>query len=330
LNKQPGFQWCLRGQLRELYRRWHPDVVHTHNLGTLIYAALAGLGMRRRPALLHGEHAQLAEEEKGGKRFWQRRCFYRLTDGIHVVSHGMREDFKEAGFAVDDWDVVVNGVDVERFVPQGTGESEGARVRDELGLGPGEIVLGLVGRYGPYKGHLRLLKAFEKVSADRPDLRLMFVGDGGPMREEVTKALASSPAKDRVIHAGYQAEMKGYYQALDLLVVASVNEGLSNAVLEAMSCGVPTLAHPACGNADVLEDGQEGYLRDLSGEDALRDALLEALQDQEDWTRLGAGGRARAVREFGIESMAAGYLEVYRRLAQKDAASEELSGEEGS
>jgi glycosyltransferase involved in cell wall biosynthesis len=288
-----------------------------------MYAVLArlgrgfglGLGRTRQPVILHGEHAQLPEEEKRGKRFRQRRVFYGFTRGIHVVSHGMREDFGRAGFGVGDWHVVVNGVDVEKFRPRETG-APGA-VRGELGLSEREVVLGLVGRYGPFKGHLRLLRAFERLAVDRPELRLVFVGDGGPEREAVTEAVGKSAVRDQIIQVGYQAEMKGYYQALDLLVVPSLNEGLSNAVLEAMSCGVPVLAHPACGNGDVLGDGREGYLREMGDAGQVTRALEEVLADRANWAELGAGGRRKAVEEFGIAGMAANYLKLYRQLSPR-------------
>jgi glycosyltransferase involved in cell wall biosynthesis len=224
----------------------------------------------------------------------------------------MREDFGQAGYAVENWAVVVNGVDLEKFRP--ATQEDRTMIRQKLGFGEEEVILGLVGRYGLYKGHLRLLRAFEQVAAKRPELKLVLVGDGGPMRAAVTEAVEASPVKGQVVQAGYQAEMRPYYQALDLLVVASENEGLSNAVLEAMSCGVPVLASAACGNAEVLQDGLEGMVKDLGSEEALQGALEEALRDAGALEEMGRKARARAERDFGISSMAAGYEELYRSL----------------
>src|SRR5690606_28528313 len=115
-----------------------------------------------------------------------------------------------------------------------------------------------------YKGHRRMLEAFERLAADHKDLHLVFVGDNGPEKEPVREAVARSRWRERIHLAGFQQVVLPFYQSLDALIVPSENEGLSNAVLEAMACGLPVVASEACGNAEVIEDGRDGLVADLS------------------------------------------------------------------
>jgi glycosyltransferase involved in cell wall biosynthesis len=103
---------------------------------------------------------------------------------------------------------------------------------------------------------------------------------------------------------------------MDLLLVPSLNEGLSNAALEAMATGVPVLAHDACGNAELLGEGDSaGWVRHLGTVDALCRAMSECLSRPALLKETGARARIRANRCFGLESMVKGYQALYSRLA---------------
>src|SRR5262249_43823429 len=114
---------------------------------------------------------------------------------------------------------------------------------------------------------------------------------------------------------GHQDDVAPYYQALDLLVFASLHEGLSNAVLEAMACGIPCLAHPADGNLEVISDGRNGLLRDLSSANQLRQALEEALARPEQLEAWGRTAREQAVRDFSLQRMVDNYRGIYEELS---------------
>ena len=109
--------------------------------------------------------------------------------------------------------------------------------------------------------------------------------------------------------------MAACYQAMDLLISSSEVEGLSNAVLEAMACGVPVLAHMACGNNEAVINGQGGFLYELPDAQRLTHALLSILTSPASLVEQGRLARQRVEEQFSIAAMAAGYLRVYRALA---------------
>jgi len=141
------------------------------------------------------------------------------------------------------------------------------------------------------------------------------VGGGGPDEAQVLRQARSNPAADRIHLLGMQPDVRPFYQAMDLLVAPSVYEGLSNVVLEAMSCGVPVLTHTACGNAEVVRDGVDGFVCDLSTVEQLEGKLREVLADPRHLERMGGLARQNVVERFSLAAMVREYAAVYRRLA---------------
>jgi glycosyltransferase involved in cell wall biosynthesis len=306
IGKKEGFSLSTVAALSRQIRRLAPDIIHTHNLGPLIYASLAAPAV----PILHGEHAELTASELRPHRRLIRRFLYRRAQRIHTVSHGLRESLIRQGFPGGKIEVIVNGVDTDRFQP---GLKEEAR--SKTGLPREATLLGLVGRFGPFKRHAELIHAFEQLAPSHPSLALLFTGGGGPLEQPTRERAAASPFASRIHFAGFQRDPLPWYRALDLLVIPSVNEGLSNALLEAMACGIPALAHTACGNRDVIEDSVNGYLRDLASTDRLRDALESVLAAPGALPALGSAARLAIESRFAFPGMVAGYERLYRRLA---------------
>lgn len=313
IGKREGFSLSAVAALSKHIRQLAPHVIHTHNFGPLIYARLAAPGAGSR--ILHGEHAELTDSELAPHRLLARRMLYRGIHRIHTVSHSLRDSLILQGFAANKIDVVVNGVDTARFRPGSRDEA-----RRDAGLPTDATILGLVGRFGAYKRHAELIEAFDRLAAAHPGLWLLFAGSGGPMEAPTRARAAASPFASRIRFAGLQSDVAPSYRALDLLVVPSVNEGLSNALLEAMACGIPVLAHTACGNRNVIEDGANGCLRDLAGPEHLRDALAAVLSNPSSLSGLGQAARRTVEANFSFASMVAGYEKLYRQTARRAPA----------
>ena len=197
LGKSPGFSLRTVFHLSKLIAHTKPHVIHSHNLGPLIYAGLAS-GMGLRCPILHGEHSLLPPEECQSRRLRQRRWFYRGCRKVHSVSNELKQQLVELGLPASKIAVLPNGVDTERFAP-----GDRAAARKQIGHVPANaFVLGIVGRFGPFKRHMLLLEAFDKLAQHRTDVHLLVVGGGGPEEEQVRARAQASPAAVRIHFAG--------------------------------------------------------------------------------------------------------------------------------
>ena len=310
LGKQSGFSPGAVFRLWRVIRRLCPDVVHSHNLGPLIYASLATIWGKSTP-LLHGEHSQLAPWEKQPRRLRQRRRLYRACREIHTVSHPQREELLQLGFPAGRITAIPNGVDTERFVPRSPQDA-----RRALGLPENGMFAGVVSRFGPYKGHAATLDAFTTVAPGQPDARLVFIGSGGSEEQSIREAIANHPFHDRIHVLGFRPDVETCYPALDLLLIPSINEGMSNAALEAMSCGVPVLANKGAGNEAIVTDSVDGWVDDLADAESYSARLRNILAAGDALRQAGLKARAKIETDFGLARMMQTYEELYRRLAE--------------
>lgn len=309
LGKPEGLSPATVWKLAQAIRRVRPHVVHSHNFGPLLYSALA-VPLAGSLPLLHGEHGQLTGNELLRSRLRLRRWLYRHCRRVHTVSQSLREHLIELGFPADKITPIVNGVDTDRFQPV-----DRAEARARVGLAATGPVLGIVGRLTPFKGHAALIRAFEQMAAAQPQARLLIVGGGGSEAERIAAQAQASPAAAQIVLTGHQPQPERYYQAMDFLAAPSVHEGLSNAVLEAMACGVPVLCHRACGNAEVVRSGENGWLADLETAEELAAELRRLLAAPEKLAAAGRRARETVHRDFSLDRMAAGYARLYREIA---------------
>jgi glycosyltransferase involved in cell wall biosynthesis len=173
----------------------------------------------------------------------------------------------------------------------------------------------MVSRFIPEKQHSRLLDAFA-LQTD-PRLHLMFVGDGGNIKADVLEKVARHPKRDRIHLLGERSDMPLVYPAMDLMVLPSDAEGMSNACLEAAACGVPTLANACCGSAELIEDGITGRISTMTTANALAVALSDAVMTPGQLRAWGDSARSHIVKNFSLQSMLDRYTQLYLDLGAK-------------
>ncbi len=309
LGKLGGFSPAAVWRLARTVSQLRPDVVHSHNLGPLIYSGLATFGGRR-CALLQGEHAQLTEEERQPRRLRQRRWLYKCCRAVHTVSQAMHDELIALGFPAARITAIANGVDTIRFAPGDKADS-----RRALGLTENAVCIGIIGRFGAYKRHGQLLDAFEGIAGKFPMVHLLIAGTGGSEEAAVQQRAHGSPFHSRIHLAGFQPDPVRCYQALDLIVIPSINEGLSNAALEAMACGIPVLARSGCGHEQIISHGQDGWICPLTDTADLQARLEEILAAPTRLVDFGRQARKKVADQFALDSMIAAYEQLYRACA---------------
>ena len=236
-----------------------------------------------------------------------RRFLSRWTREITCVSRHLETWLRDEVRVRAPVTQVYNGVDTETFRPA-DGPSP---VRAELGLGEDAFVAGIVGRLDPIKDHSTLFRAFAPLAARDPAARLLVVGDGGE------RARIEKEAGDGVVMLGERADVAEVLRALDVFVLPSHNEGISNTILEAMASGVPVVASRVGGNPELVEDGRQGRLFPAGDVDALASCLQDYAGSAETRLAHGAAGRARCEERFSIPVMVRGYADVWERAAAR-------------
>ena len=315
LGKPSGFSLGAVKALRDLIRRGNFDLIHTHHLGGLIYTGLARLTpAASRPLIIHSEHIILHGDELSPRRIFQRKLLYRLASCVFTVSAQQLEQLQSLGLMHRCQFTLRNGVDGERFHPLAEGER--AAHRQRLGLDPDRFWIGKVARFAALKRHHALIEGFERAARENPALGLLLLGDGGSEKDQVLARIEASPACNRILWVGLQQDPVPWYQAMDLLVIASESEGMPNAALEAMACGIPVLANEVCGVREVAGDGSHSWIEDLGSSDLIS-ATLSRISSLPPATLAAAGESARrhAETELSLETM----IEQYRQLYSGEA-----------
>jgi len=309
MEKPAGVSMGALVRLTKYLRKARPDIVNTHNLGPLFYAVLARFFCFGRFRILHGEHGVFRAGDLTWKRLRMRRVLYRACHAIHTVSHSLTDYLvEELKFSPKRIATIINGVDCERFHPPADKRDAKRAVK----IPPGSLVIGMVGRLIQSKRHLLVLEAFNNLAAANSELVLLIVGDGGDTRVAVEQVINDHVYRGRIYWVGHQDNPVPYYHAMDLLVMPSSVEGLSNALLEAMACGIPCLAHPACGGNEVIQDSMNGILRRMDDLEEAEAAISQNIRDTTLLIHLGREARLTARDNFSLETMISNYSLLYR------------------
>ena len=315
LGKKEGKDPKIYFKLWRLFRKLRPSIVHTRNLATLdaaLPAFLAGIRVR-----IHGEHGRDIGDldGKNAKNRFLRKLFAPLVTRFIALSQDLENTLLEIGIPQWKTTQIYNGVDVDRF-------SSSENKEDPTPFGEDVVVVGTVGRMQPVKNQTALARAFVRIILNEPalrkTLRLALIGDG-PLREECFAILRSAKCEDLAWLPGTRNNTDAIFKHLDVFVLPSLAEGVSNTILEAMASGLPVVATRVGGNPELVVDGETGMLVPAGDHKALAEALLCYVKNREKRLEHGASGRARVLARHSMMSMAGSYLSVYDQALCGDA-----------
>jgi glycosyltransferase involved in cell wall biosynthesis len=309
----PG--WVAR--LARAMREDGIDLVHTHLFGDSLHGYLAAQGAGGLPVVmtLHSERKLSSRLQRAGYRWL-------LPRATEVVACGASVSRSFAGWrTARPMRTVVNGIAAPPAPPTGAAAAAAAgRLRAELGLPAGALVLGTVGRLVELKGHRYLIEALATAlpSLSGP-VRLVVFGDG-PLGPSLRARAAAAGIADLVVFAGFRDDVARLLPALDVMVFSSVSEGLPMALLEGMAAARCIVASDLPGIVEAVRHGSEALIVRPAAAADLRAALVRVAADPELRARLGQAARQRFLTAFTSQRMVASYEAIYReawRLARR-------------
>ncbi len=305
LHKPSGNSLSFVWKLRRTIERLKPAIVHARNWGGtdgIIAARLAGVR-----AAIQGEHGWLIDDPEGMnvKRLRLRRIFDYWTQEYTCVSQHLSQWLVKTVKVKRPVTQIYNGVDIQVFSPGERGKS----VRAELGLSDKSFIIGMVGRLDPIKDHPTLFRAYQTLKREYADIHLIIVGKG-PERQRLERLAGSD-----ILFLGNRQDIPAILQATDVFALPSLNEGISNTILEAMAVGLPVITTNVGGNPELARDGKTGMLVPPAEPMAICAALRNYIRNPELARIHGDAGRKIVVEQFSVEQMVQGYERVYKRIA---------------
>jgi len=318
LHKPPGKVPGFYVKVWKLLRHLRPHIVHTRNLtalATQVPAMLAGA-----PVRIHGEHGRDMGDLDGSNVKYQRirRLIRPFVHEYIALSQDLeRYLVDKIGVPPQHLTQIYNGVDTELFHPA-------LPRRNPLPVpgfaGIGAVVIGTVGRMEAVKDQVMLVRAFVRLLGLRADLRdrlrLVIIGDGA-LRGPSLDLLAQADALDLAWLPGERTDIPELMRGLDVFVLPSLAEGISNTILEAMATGLPIVATRVGGNPELVDEGRTAFLVPADDPEAMAAAIANDADDAGKRAQHGASARARAESRFSLDAMVRAYTAVYDRVLDR-------------
>ena len=305
-------------RLARLIRSERPTILHTHTAKAGAVGRIAALlaGNARPPVIVHTFHGHVLRGYfnpalTAGFRLLE-RMLARVATALVAVSPEVRDDLVALGVApASKFAVVRLGIELDERVDYA--EEERKATRRLLGIPPDAFVVGWIGRMTAVKRTEDIARTLQALVERGVDGYLCLVGDG-PDRTRLERRMHELGVAKRCLFVGYQENVARFYDAMDVLLLTSVNEGTPVSVIEALAAGRPVVATRVGGVSDVVRDGVDGFLAEVADVESLAARLAELAGDPELRARMGNAGRAHVVDRYAVERLVDDVDRLYRAL----------------
>lgn len=302
--------------LRAALARDRVDILHTHDFLPSLVGRTASLsaGIPRRVVTLHNLYDWWPEWA-----FRVNRVLAHRTDAITCVSESVRQYFlRRERLPPSRYRTILNGVDETRFHPDPARRDE---IRAQVGIGPGEILVGSLGSITTRKAQHLLVPAVAELRSRGVPLQVRIWGasQGSPQQaeRELLDLIASHGLEDHFRILPPRPDVELLYNAMDIHCMTSIAEGLSLASIEALQCGTVCVYSDIGPFREVIEDGATGFLFRSGDSGSLSAVLAKVVADLPDLQALQQRASERARRDFGLAAMGGAYETLYRDLAAR-------------
>lgn len=287
----------------KLLRREKPDIVHTHaSLSARIAAKLCGI------KTVNTRHC-LESKKKFPASAIYGLVNNMLSDAVIGVSEAVVKNLADDGIPSKKLFLVYNGIPRLSL----SSALEQKLKREELGFGENDVVVGIVARLEPVKGHEVFLNAAKYAAEKNDDLKFIIAGTGS-LENKLKNTVKELDLSEKVKFLGYVENVSTIYSIIDISVLSSLSEALSLSVIEAMSLGKPAVVTDSGGTVEVVQNGVNGYVVENGNSTEMAEKILLLAESPELRKQMGAEGIKIAKEKFALESMAKKLGDIYSKL----------------
>lgn len=299
-------------------------IIHIHGVDTYTYTAILVARLLRRKSIvkmtLLDQDDPLSVKKRRPLGNLQYKIFT-MADRIIATSSELAAAYRQSPLPVDKLVEIPNSVNTEDFRPVSEGEK--LSFRQQLGLPADSPVIAFVGIILKRKGVDLLVKAHGELVGEHPSARLILIGpleghgrntDMLAFQEGLRRDIKTLGIEGRVTFVGRVENVSQHLQASDVFAFPSRKEGMPNAVLEAMACGLPCVAMESSCVSSIISNGVNGLLFERENSHQLAQHISRLLAEPELRRKLGGEARKTAVNKFSVEIISNRYLELYHEL----------------
>ena len=304
-----------------LFRKERPEMVHSitpkAGLLSMIAAYFAGVPIR-----VHTFTGLIFPTSTGFKKYLlikMDRLLCKFATHIYPEGEGVKNDLINYKITNKPLKVIangnVNGIDVAHFSPDIVSKDEIHELKNKLGISVTDFVYIFVGRLVQDKGINELISAFDSISKENPNCKLLLVGslesNLDPLLTSTIEKIKKHPS---IISVGWQEDVRPYFSISNVLVFPSYREGFPNVVLQAGAIGLPSIVTDINGCNEIIKDNTNGLIIPVKNEFALENAMRKIHHDKELYLNLKAKSRDQIVLDYRQEVVWNAILEEYQKL----------------
>jgi len=304
--------WRTRLRLSRSLRQQHIQIAHAFDFYTNL-TLIPAARFARTPVVI-GSQRQLGDLLTP-RQFRAQAAAFRWCDTVICNSRAAADRLAEEGLSRDKLIVIGNALPAAAFAPVP------AALPRALPGTPASLRVGMVARMNArYKNHSGFLRIAKRINEHMPDVEFLLAGDG-PLRAELEREAQTLGIGDRVIFLGDRRDIPALMASIDVAVLTSDSESLSNVILEAMAAGLPVVAYRVGGNAELLDheagNAQRGELVPAGDEEGFAAAVERLLSTPSMRAQFGENARKFAADNFGVENVRTRYENCYQTLLEK-------------
>jgi len=315
----PLRDWKTLRRLRKWLAANPQDIVHTHSskAGILGRYAAKKAGVPVIVHTIHGLPFHPYQSERKNRLFIElERRAAEWSDAVVCVADAMAQQAEAAGVAAaGKFRTIYSGMALEPFLRN---DYDTAALKEKLGLHPSEPVAGQIARLAPLKGYEFFISAIQEILLHVPNAKFLFVGDG-PAAGKIRELVRRAGVQNRVVFTGLVAASRipEYISLMDVVVHASLREGLPRVIPQAQLMAKPVVAYAVDGAPEALEDGVSGYLVPAESVHDLARRVVELFKAPARSRSMGSRGRERCIERFGADLMVEKIDQLYQQLIRE-------------